>query len=487
MNTILIKLLADWTDPAGEIHSKGSVLEFNGGDEKEKALAADLVLDGKGERTTPSKTADQKSAQIENIKSIVQDTVREVVKDLPGRAAKELHDIQVKDLSDEDPTWGYLAPRADNREHSEAEKAFGMWQFAEEVFQAAVKGSIPERLAKCGERRKNMLDRAVAKGFISKAASTTSMVAGQDPDGGYLIPPEFNLMLLAMQEGIAVVRPRATVIPIGSTSLNMPQWKDYDHSSNTIYGGVQAYFKSELATLTESKPVLEDVQLNLNALTALAYASHQMMTFSPQTASYLMQAMAEAVAWKEDDKFLDGTGAGMPLGIIGHAATTTIAIESGQTLAAAAVVTANIVKMFGQHKMRKRASTCWLYNKVDLFRWLATLSLDVGTGGSIAGLISRLPGSPQMDMLGIPLVDSEHCKAAGTVGDILLCDFSEYIVADHNRGADVARSMHLKFDAAQEAFRIIKYVDGQPRYSDEFTRQNSTNTSSPFVELAARS
>jgi HK97 family phage major capsid protein len=118
---------------------------------------------------------------------------------------------------------------------------------------------------------------------------------------------------------------------------------------------------------------------------------------------------------------------------------------------------------------------------------MALATIDVGTGGAPAGLIQRLPGSPEMNMLGIPLVDTEHCQAAGTVGDILLTDLSQYLIADDRAGAEVSSSIHLNFDYGKSVFRIMKYVGGQPRWSAAFTRQNSTNTYSSVVSLAARS
>jgi HK97 family phage major capsid protein len=277
-------------------------------------------------------------------------------------------------------------------------------------------------------------------------------------------------------------------MPIGSDRIEMPQLKNYDHSSDNVYGGVQAYFKGENATLTQNAPKLEEVALTLNALTALAYASHKMMTFSPiAVGSYLLPKMAEAITWKEEDKFLNGSGVGMPLGVVGHAGTVSITIETGQTLADNAVLTENVVKMRQALRVARPGSVVWLYNQTDLLFWLSLLTVSVGTGGSTFGLIQQITNDINFRMLGIPLIDTEHCKAAGTVGDIVLGDWSEYIVADNRRGPEVAQSMHLQFDTGQSAFRIITYVDGQPRYSAKFTRQNSTNQCAPFVTLAARS
>ena len=143
--------------------------------------------------------------------------------------------------------------------------------------------------------------------------------------------------------------------------------------------------------------------------------------------------------------------------------------------------------MYQRLHVEKWGAVRFLYNRVDAFFWLSKLTLDVGTGGSAAGLIQRVPGKPDMDLLGIPLVDNEHCQALGTVGDIILTDLSQYVIADDRRGPEVASSIHLKFDYAQTAYRIMKYLDGQPRYKKTFTRQNATNTAASVMCIATRS
>ena len=175
----------------------------------------------------------------------------------------------------------------------------------------------------------------------------------------------------------------------------------------------------------------------------------------------------------------------MPLGLINAYGKSTVTIETNQDLTPA-FVSANATKMFQRLKIERNASTVWLYNKTDLFSDMALATIDVGTGGAPAGLIQRLPGSPDMNMLGIPLVDTEHCQAAGTSGDVILTDLSQYIIADDRQGAEIAQSMHLAFDYGTENYRIIKYTDGQPRWSSAFTRQNSTNDFSSIVDLGTR-
>ena len=79
----------------------------------------------------------------------------------------------------------------------------------------------------------------------------------------------------------------------------------------------------------------------------------------------------------------------------------------------------------------------------------------------------------------------EFCETLGTKGDIILADFSEYMLV-YKGGMEVAESMHVKFLTDEMAYRFITRVDGQPIYDEPFTPLKGANTLSPFVMLAAR-
>jgi len=476
----LLKLLKDWTDPSGTEFKAGEIIEL---DESAKALVGELIVDGIAEKATKEAIQEAKDLESKDISAVVNKAVKDAVKDLPSQAAKELHDISVKERSDSDMSFGYLMPTA-GREHTRDEKTYGLGLFAKDVYAASKGNGEPSRLKILREKSAAMIKKGMEAGYIDKAAASGGMVVDIDSDGGFLIPPEFSTMLLEMQNIESIVRPRATKLDISSDTIELPQWKDYDHSGNTVFGGARAYFKGENASLTASKPTLEDIKLTLNALTGLAYASHKLMTFSPTTVgSFILPSITSAMAWKEDQAFILGTGAGMPLGVLTTGAKVSVSGETGQDTDT--VVTENITKMFARARVRSNASTVWLYNKPELLDMLLRLKLEVGTGGSAAGLITQITGSPNMNMLGYPLVDSEQMSALGDAGCIALVDLSEYLIADCRKGPEVAQSMHLQFDTGQEAFRIIKYVDGQPRYSDTFTRAHGSNDTSPIVSLAA--
>ena len=96
-----------------------------------------------------------------------------------------------------------------------------------------------------------------------------------------------------------------------------------------------------------------------------------------------------------------------------------------------------------------------------------------------------LPNAPAGTLLGRPIVPIEQCQTLGTVGDIILADLSQYVIADKG-GLESASSIHVRFVYDESVFRFVYRVDGQPIWNSALTPFLSANTLSPFVALASR-
>ncbi len=318
-----------------------------------------------------------------------------------------------------------------------------------------------------------------------QAAVGDGMASNTGHDGGYLIPTEFRAQILEKALEAAVIRPRAMVIPMTTRSTTFRQVDDTTHAGNTVFGGVQAFWKSEEAQLTSSKPKFNEVQLDLHKLTALSFATGDMLDWSPLAIdSWLPTKLAQAMAWKEDDKFINGVGAsGEPTGILNCPAIISIAKETGQS--AATILYENLLTMWSRVWMAT-GNLVWIANRTVL-KQLATMTLNVGTGGVPVYLPANgAVGSPlQGSLLGIPIVFTEHAKALGTTGDIYLANLSEYIIGDAAGKTRSDRSIHLKFDFDQVTYRIITWSGGICPWRTAFTPQNG-DTLSPIMKLDAR-
>lgn len=323
---------------------------------------------------------------------------------------------------------------------------------------------------------------------LMAAAGTPTMQQGVTADGGVLVPPAFSTQVWdgARQQSNSMLG-YCQQIPLeaGVESITIPAINETSRADGSRWGGIQGYWKAELTTMTATKPAARELKFEPQELYVFGYISDKLLRNSPAAASAMLTtAAADEINFKVGKAIFAGDGAGKPLGFLTHAATISIAKETGQ--AAATIVAANINKMYARCHINWRQGAVWFTNQ-DVEPALETLSLAVGTGGvplyTPPGGISE---APYARLKGLPIIPLEYCKTLGTVGDIVLANLGAYGVVTRSM-VDQQQSMHLKFDAAQTAFRFIFEVGGQPLLASAITPHEGTNTTSPIVTLATRS
>lgn len=305
-------------------------------------------------------------------------------------------------------------------------------------------------------------------------------------DGGFLIPEELRSEILQLSLETAVVRPRATVIPMSSLRVPIPAIDDTSHASS-ILGGVVAYWTEEAAPLTESQASFDRVTLDAKKLTAYAEVPNELLMDAPAFAGFFNSTFPKAISWFEDVAFLTGTGTGEPQGFIGSPVSVQQAIESGQS--AATIVWENIVKMYSRMLPTSLGRAVWVAS-IDTFPQLATMALSVGTGGGPVWIGNFAGGqggadAPPLTILGRPVFFTEKTGPLGTPGDINFVDLSYYLIGDRME-MQVSASEHYKFANDKTAYRVISRVDGRPWLQSALTPKNGGPTLSPVVELAQR-
>lgn len=302
-------------------------------------------------------------------------------------------------------------------------------------------------------------------------------------DGGFLIPETLRSELLRVSLETAVVRPRARVIPMETLRVPMPT---IDSTSNvsSVYGGIVGYWTEEGAALVESSAKFGRVVLDAKKLTAYTEVPSELVADSIGSfQAYIEQMFPEALGWYEDAAFLGGTGVGEPLGLLtaGNTARISVAAEGAQ--AADTIVWENVIKMYARMLPQSLNRAVWVVSP-DTFPELATMALNVGTGGSAVWLTNGV-GGPPMTILGRPVIVSEKASTLGDLGDINFVDFGYYLIGDR-QVASAQVSEHYKFGNDKIAYRIIERVDGRPWLQSAVTPKNNGATMSPFVSLAAR-
>lgn len=308
---------------------------------------------------------------------------------------------------------------------------------------------------------------------------------GVAQDGGVLVQEDFinDLMPIILDDG--GIPGRCAQRPVGGNRLIVNRIKDYSKASSYT-GFATSYWVNEGSAPTASQPEFERNTYELRKVAALVYASEELLEDAPQFASELNQNVGLELMCALGDMILNGNGTSQPQGIIGLAPTVSIDKEVGQ--AARTLVAENLVKMFARFQPFQRPNCVVLYNK-GLETQLPLLNAAVGVGG---GLVYMPPGglsqAPYGTLYGYPLVPSQFCKARGTVGDIVVADLSQYLLAMKTSGVKAAVSMHVAFTTDEQAFRFTLRCEGRPRLSTAITPKNcvSGETLSPFVTLATR-
>jgi HK97 family phage major capsid protein len=334
-----------------------------------------------------------------------------------------------------------------------------------------------------GEQLAAVYRAAMPGGKIDERLSTRAAMGlneSNPSDGGFLVQQDFVSELLKRTFETGILAPKARKIPISTNAngLKINAVEDDSRKNGCRWGGVQTYWESEADELAGSRPKFRVMDLSLKKLTGLCYATDELLQDAAALEGVIRQAFAEEFGFKIDDTMLSGSGAGQPLGILKGKSLVTQEIEAGQT---AKITVENLIKMWSRLWGRSRANAVWYVNQ-EIEPLLYTLKVGDKPVYIPAGGLSE---APYATLFGRPVVPLEQCSALGEVGDILLADFSQYLLIDKG-GINAASSIHVRFLYDENVFRFIYRVDGQPIWNKPLTPYKGNNTLSPFVALAAR-
>jgi len=306
-------------------------------------------------------------------------------------------------------------------------------------------------------------------------------------EGGYLVQQDFSADLLKNVYETGILAPRCRKINIGanSNSIKLNGIDESSRATGSRWGGVQGSWIAEAGSVTATKPKFRKIELILKKLMAVYYSTDELLQDAAASESILSQAFAEEIKFMVDDAIMNGDGSGKPMGILNAGCLVTQAAESGQ--AADTVLFENIVNMWSRLVASSRANAVWYINQ-EVEPQLFSMVLSSGVAGVPVYLPANgISGQSFSTLFSRPVLPIEHCAKLGDVGDIVLADLDEYLLADKG-GMQTASSIHIAFLTDETAFRAIYRVDGQPTRSAAITPYKATSgrTLSSFVTLAAR-
>ena len=326
---------------------------------------------------------------------------------------------------------------------------------------------------------------AVDNRLLQIQAAVQGASEGTASDGGFLVQTDFTSELLRLAHSTGKLLGKTRRIPIGANSngLKINAVDETSRVDGSRWGGVRAYWVGEGVTLTDTQPKYRQMELTLQKLTGLYYATDELLMDMTALGEAASIAFAEEFGFKIDDALFRGTGAGMPLGVLAHAGTVSVAKETNQP--AATILKANVEKMYARMWAPSLSNAEWHINQ-DCWPQLFGMSAEIGVGGAPVFLPpGGLSAPPFGTLLGRPILPLEQCQTVGTVGDIMLADWRQYLIIEKG-GIEAASSIHVEFLTDQTVFRFILRMDGQPMRNAALTPFKGTLTQSSFVTLATR-
>jgi len=274
-------------------------------------------------------------------------------------------------------------------------------------------------------------------------AVTNALTTQVDTDGGYLCPTEFENQIVQGLDEMNVVRPLAKALSTAN-----------DREIPMLAAPATAAWTAENAAIDETTLKFKQKILKSYKIATLIRVSNELMNDSMfNLKSFIAAEFARALAVKEEEAFVIGTGVEQPTGIF-HA---TDGADIGYTAAGAAAITFDdIIGLVHSLKTPYRRRAAFLLNDATV---AAVRKLKDGNGNFIW---QPSPQAGQPDRLfGYSLHMSPFVPALAS-GALALAfgDLSNYWIADRI-GRSVKRLDELYAANDQTGFRATQRVDGK--------------------------
>ena len=314
---------------------------------------------------------------------------------------------------------------------------------------AVITGGDPSRLSVGSKIPRPLASEEYKSGFNSYARFgkngldyqvLNALQVGTNSEGGYIVPEEFETMLVKTLIDHNEIRQYANVVTTGS-DRNIPV-----ESSRGA-----ATWTAEEAGYTEGDPAFGQVILGAHKLGKIVKVSEELLQDSFfDVESYLAANFGESFGLAEEAAFVNGTGSGQPTGIIDGSSL-------GVTAAGAAAITADeLIDLF--HSLTRPYRSRAVFIMADA---TAKLVRKLKDGDSQylwqPGLQA---GQPDL-LLGRPVIASTGMEAATTgLKSMIFGDLSNYTIADRS-GSVMQRLNELYAANGQIGFRMYKRTEGK--------------------------
>ena len=264
---------------------------------------------------------------------------------------------------------------------------------------------------------------------------------GQDAEGGYLVPDEFETTLIAALNDANIMRTLAKVITTSYGDRQIP----------VVSSKGTATWIEEGGAFTESDDTFGQVILGAHKLGTIIKVSEELLNDSVfNLESYIATEFARRIGAAEEEAFIKGNGTNKPTGLLASA-------EVGVTsLVEDAITFDEVIDLWHSLREPYRKDATWLMND-STAKAIRKLKDDNGqyiwTPSVQAGMPDKILNNPVKTSTFMPeIAAGEKALAFG--------DYSYYWIADR-QGRSFQRLSELYAATGQVGFRAYQRVDGK--------------------------
>jgi HK97 family phage major capsid protein len=250
-------------------------------------------------------------------------------------------------------------------------------------------------------------------------------------EGGYLVPWRLTEQVLNYITP-AIMRRLAMPVAMDTPRVSLPLLDNPSQASGRqALGGLTFAMVEEGQSFTATKPQFGQVTLEARKIGAyMTNVPNELLAdATPFTEDFLPRVIAVGLDWWIDDLCIaNGTGVGEPQALLNSpaAAAVTRANSGG------APVHADVVAMLKAAHPASKNNLTWLMSE-DVFDALLELYEIVGTAPSGQQIpppqtLKFNSRTGTWELLGVPAFVNDHQPAAGSTGDLALCDLSQYVL-----------------------------------------------------------
>ena len=271
-----------------------------------------------------------------------------------------------------------------------------------------------------------------------------ALQVGDDAEGGYLVPDEYEHKLIEALEEENIFRKLAHTIQTDSGERKIP----------VVASKGTANWIDEEGPYEDSDDTFSQITIGAHKLGTTIKVSEELLRDSVfDLEAYISREFARRIGAREEESFFQGDGNGKPLGILAEAGGA----EVGVTAASATAITADeLMDLFHSLKAPYRSKAVWVMNDATI---KAVRKLKDNNGQYLWQ--NSLTADAPHTLLGRPVYTSAYMPTiAGGAKSIAFGDFKYYWIADR-QGRSFKRLNELYAQTGQVGFIGSQRVDGK--------------------------